>query len=164
MCNSLNFMTRFYEFLLSSKTNSLTLKQTHRLSASVGRFSNVDPVLYPVLRSGFTMRTDRHFEVWEQTETRPQVLTWSRTGYENRFKCVHVYWGGGEPDRFSHRTQIRFSEFSVSFIGSSHLGLLLFSCCYYSSLYYYLLFSHFFDSFPVAVTFLTWCCFFSVMK
>jgi hypothetical protein len=38
-------------------------------------------------------------------------------------------------DRFSHRTQIRFSEFSVPFIGSScsssHLGLLLFSCCYY---------------------------------
>jgi hypothetical protein len=55
---------------------------------------------------------------------------------------IHIY---GEPDRFSHGTKIRFSEFSVSFIGfscsSSSLGtatlllvLLLFSH-YYSSLF-----------------------------
>jgi len=55
---------------------------------------------------------------------------------------IYIY---GEPDRFSHGTKIRFSEFSVSFIGfscsSSSLGtatlllvLLLFSH-YYSSLF-----------------------------
>ncbi len=57
------------------------------------------------------------------------VCTWSRTGSN-----VYILFLG-EAYRFSHRTQIRFSEFSVSFIGSScsssHLGLLLFSCCYY---------------------------------
>ncbi len=65
---------------------------------SVGRFSNADPVLYPVLISVVTMRTDRHVIKCEnRTENGPQVLTWSRTGYENRFKCVHVYvyMGGG---------------------------------------------------------------------
>jgi hypothetical protein len=90
-----------------------------------------------------TMRTDWRFSMWEPTDTfkcdnrtanRPQVLTWSRTGYKNRFKCIHVYFFG-EPDRFSHWTQIRFLEFCVSFIASScassHLQLLLFSCCYY---------------------------------
>jgi hypothetical protein len=55
---------------------------------------------------------------------------------ENRSKCVYIYiFVFEEPNRFSHRTQIRFSECSVSFIGSScsssHLELLLFSCCHY---------------------------------
>jgi hypothetical protein len=51
---------------------------------------------------------------------------------------TNIYFG--EPDRFSHKTQIRFSEFSESFIGSSSscatflpLLLLFFSYCYYSS-------------------------------
>jgi hypothetical protein len=53
---------------------------------------------------------------------------------EKRFKCIDIHidvYFFGEPDRFSHSTQIRFLEFSISFIGSScassHLGLLLFS-------------------------------------
>jgi len=25
------------------------------------------------------------------TENRPQVLIWPRAGYENRFKCIHIY-------------------------------------------------------------------------
>jgi len=86
----------------------------------------------------------------------------------------------GEPDRCSHRTRIRFSEFSVSFLlgsscSSSHLGLLLFSCCHYFfshtaitflpllffSLYYYyssflmlLLFSHYYCSLFIGITLL----------
>ncbi len=62
-------------------------------------------------------------------------------GYKRRWKnhnpnppvlAIRIF---GELDRLAHRTQIRFSGVSVSFIGScccsSHLGLLLFSCCYY---------------------------------
>jgi len=146
---------------------------------SVGRFLNVDLILNPVLSSVYTM--------WEPN-WKPTV----GSGYENRFKCIHIYNVFEEPDRFSQITQIRFS---VSFIDSScscsHLGLLLFSCCYYFfshtaitflpllffCLYYYycspiitalslllLLFSHCSYSFPIAFTFLTWCCSFHVMK
>jgi hypothetical protein len=101
--------------------------------SSVGRFSNADPVLIPV----FTMRTDWFFTCENRNVNRPQILTWPRIGYENRFICITYMYIFGEQDRFSHGTHIRFSEFSVSFIGSScsssHLGLLLFSCCYYFS-------------------------------
>jgi hypothetical protein len=119
---------------------------------------------------------------------------------ENRLKCIHIFLFR-EPDRVSHKTQIRFSEFSESFIGSScssaitllpllffclfyyyssfllffsHIAipllpLLFFSLYYYYSLFYsyccsillLLLFSHCSYSFPVAVTFLTWCLLFS---
>jgi hypothetical protein len=69
------------------------------------------------------------FNCENRTENQPQVLTWMRTDPN-----VYIYVFE-EPNRFSHRTQIRFSECSVSFIGSScsssHLGLLLFSCCHY---------------------------------
>jgi len=104
----------------------------HEIS-SVGRFSNADPVLIPV----FKMRTDWHFYMWE-----PE---WKPTSDSNMtenglWEPVHMYtymYIFGEQDRFSHGTHIRFSEFSVSLIGSScsssHLGLLLFSCCYYFS-------------------------------
>ncbi len=104
-------------------------------------------------------------KMWEQ-EWKP---TSGSHMIENRFKkCIHIYFFG-EPDRFSHRTQIRFSEFSVSFnwvplvllltwdnyysslfititllfTAITVLPLLLFSLYwYYSSLYYCLLFSH----------------------
>ncbi len=100
------------------------------------------------------------------------------------YTCIYF----GQSDRFSHTTQIRFSEFSVSFIGSScassHLGLLLFSCCYYLffSYNYYsspmivllflllLLFSHYYSSLFIAITFFPLllffsccCCYFSCM-
>jgi len=146
--------------------------------------TGLDQMLAP-----FSTRFSSRFSQWElidtfkcenRTENRPQVLTWSKTGYENRFKCVYIYVFE-KPNRFSHRCQIRFSEFSVSFIGSScsssHLGLLLFSCCYYCSpiitvlsllvllfSLLLLLFSHCSYSFPAAVTFLRWCCSFRVMK
>ncbi len=184
-----------------TSTHQRTIHWMH-LITNVGRFSNADTGLDPVLK----MRTDWHFLMWEP-EWKPT------SGFqmtENRlWEQVQMYTFLGAPDRFSHRTQIRFSEFAVSFIGSScstsHMGLLLFSCCYYFfphtaitflpllffSLYYYyssfycyyfspiftvlsllvllfslllLLFSHCSYSFPVAVTFLTWCRSLRVMK
>jgi hypothetical protein len=91
MCNSLNFMTRFYEFLLSSK-------QTHRVSASVGRFSDADPVLYPVLIMGFATRTDRHFEVWEPNwnPTSGSHLIENRLWEPVQMRTCIFGWGGGE--------------------------------------------------------------------
>jgi hypothetical protein len=83
------------------------------------------------------LKTDLRFSQWESIDTlnmRTRLKTDLRFshGREPVQMCTLICFG--EVDRFSHRTQIRFSEFSVQFIGSScssHLGLLLFSCCYY---------------------------------
>ncbi len=91
-----------------------------KANTSVGRFSKADPVLIPVL----TMRTDQHFWMWgpDWKPTSGSHMTENRL-WEVVQMYIYIY---GELDRFSHRTQIRFSKFSVSFIGSScsssHLG------------------------------------------
>ncbi len=93
-----------------------------------------------------------HFNV------RTQLETDLRFSHDREPVQMYTHIHIGEPDRFSHRTGIRFSEFCVSFTGSScsssHLGLLLFFFTavtvlplllfslywYYSSLYYYYFF------------------------
>jgi len=141
-----------------SQGNPMGKCTKNQVITSVGRFSNAEPVLNPV---------SSRFSYWEpidtlkcenRTKNRHQVLTWPRNEYENRW--IYIY---EEPSRFSHKTQFRFAEFSVSFIGSSCspanllLLLLLFSLLLF-------LYSHCSCSFPVVVTFLTWCCSFSVTK
>jgi hypothetical protein len=153
----------------------------------VGRFSNAEPVLNPVL----IMRINLHlfFKMWEP-EWKP--TSGSHTT-ENRFKNYFF----GEPDRFSHRTQIRFSEFSVSFnwvppvllltwdcysslVAITFLPFLFFSLYYYYSSFYCYYCSLFIGItllfitvyfFPIALilspfafTFLTWCLSFRAMK
>jgi hypothetical protein len=84
---------------------------------SVGWFSNADPVL--------SVRIDWHL-LMREPDWKP---TSGSHMNENQLWEPFLMYICGESDRFSHRTQIRFSEFSVSFIGSScsssHLGLLL---------------------------------------
>jgi len=74
------------------------------------------------------------------TENRPQVLIWPRTGYENRFKCIHILG-----NRTGSLIELKSGSQSCvySFIGSScsscPLGLLLFFLLL-------LLFSHYYCS------------------
>jgi hypothetical protein len=108
------------------------------------------------------------------TENRPQVLIWPRTGYETRFKCIHIYVYIWEPDRFSHITKIRFSELCVFIYGFllfffslgtatlvftaiTVLPLLLFS------LYWDLLLSLLLLLFSPFLLFFSCCCYFSHM-
>jgi hypothetical protein len=132
---------------------------------SVDRFSVLDPVL--------SVRIDWHLSTRE-----PDWIPTSGSHMnENQLWEPFFMYICGESDRFSHRTQIRFSEFSVSFIGSScsssHLGLLLLFCCpllFFSHCYYFspiiillslllfflvlLLFSHYYCSLLIGITLL----------
>jgi hypothetical protein len=63
------------------------------------------------------LRTDWHLKCENRTKNRHQVLTGPETNMRTgEYIYIYTY---GEPSRFSHKTQIRFAEFSVSFIGSS---------------------------------------------
>ncbi len=122
-------------------------QDTHKMLCSCWPVGGILPVFGG---SQMLTRFSTRFSLWEcidtfkcenRNENRPHVLTWPRTGSN-----VYIF---GEPDRFSHRTRIRFSDFSVSFLlgsscSSSHLGLLLFSCCYY-------FFSHTAITFPIII-------------
>ncbi len=106
------------------------------VQTSVGQFLNADSVLNLVLK----MKINWHFYMWEP-KSKPSSGSHI---IENRsweliqiYIYIYIFTFFREPDKFSHRTHIQFSEFSVSFIGSScscsHLGaatllqLLLFS-------------------------------------
>jgi hypothetical protein len=112
-----------------------------RVWTSVGRFSNPNPVLNSVLKSVLTVRIGWLWELdgeWTSDSLMNKKRLW---------EPVHIY---REPDMFSHRTQIRFSEFSWIIywfllffsLGTATLlpvaitffsSLLFFSCCCYFS-------------------------------
>jgi hypothetical protein len=120
----------WFWFLVSGTQTGPQWTSTHQRTihwmpviTSVGRFSNADPVLNPVLTLILKMRLNWHFWIWEPDWKPTKNRLW-----EPAYMYPNIY---GEPDRFSYRAQIRFSKLSVWFIGSScsssHLGLLLFS-------------------------------------
>jgi hypothetical protein len=81
------------------------------------------------------MRTDWHFYMWEPEWNPTSASHMSENRLWERVQmCTHTHTNM-EPDRFSHGTQIRFSEFSIILLVP--LVLLLTWDCYSSPCCYY---------------------------